>query len=273
MVSGKQGRQARQARAALRAGRGSTPWATIAAVVVVVVFAGGVFGYAALRGNAAADRAAALGAFVPSAANQDPSAQIPGITEKVFAGGTHVTGAERVAYTAQPPLGGTHDQFWAACTGVVYPQPVRSENLVHSMEHGAAWIAYDPSRVSGAALGQLATRVKDQPYTVMSPYPGLDQPISLQSWGHQLKLADPADPRIDQFVTALRRNPYTHPENGASCQALGAGQFDQDQPPPYQAAPPSSAAGQGGVRAETEASAGSTPDGAGGAPMPGGAGS
>lgn len=73
--------------------------------------------------------------------------------------------------------------------------------------------------------------------------------------GHQLKLADAAEPRIDQFLTALRANPNTHPENGASCRALGPGRFDQDAPLPYQPAPPVSAAGQPGVRAETEAAA------------------
>ncbi|MBN9098000.1 MULTISPECIES: DUF3105 domain-containing protein [unclassified Pseudonocardia] len=266
-------KQERRARAALRAGRSSPPWSTIAAVVVVVLFAGGVFGYAALRSGAADERAAALAGFVPSADRQDPSTQIPGIVEKTFDGGQHVTPAERVAYTTSPPLGGTHDQFWAACTGVVYAQPVRTENLVHSMEHGAAWIAYDPARVSGGQLDQLAGRVRDQPYTALSPYPGLDQPISLQSWGHQLTLTDAADPRVDQFLTALRRNPYTHPENGASCQALGPGQFDQDRPPPYQPPPPSSTVGTAGVRAETEAAGGPAPDGSGGALMPGGTGS
>ena len=38
--------------------------------------------------------------------------------------------------------------------------------------------------------GVLTGKVQNQPYMVMSPYPGLDQPISLQSWGHQLKLSD-----------------------------------------------------------------------------------
>jgi hypothetical protein len=73
---------------------------------------------------------------------------------------------------------------------------------------------------------------------MMSPYPGLDQPISLQSWGHELKLADPNDPRIDQFISSLRQNQYTYPEVGASCDALGPGYFDPDNPPPFDASPP-----------------------------------
>ena len=72
---------------------------------------------------------------------------------------------------------------------------------------------------------------------VMSPYPGLDSPVSLQSWGHQLKVDDATDPRIDEFISSLKQNQYTHPEVGASCDAIGPGAFDQDNPPPFAAAP------------------------------------
>ena len=58
-------------------------------------------------------------------------------------------------------------------------------------------------------------------YTLMSPYPTLDSPISLQSWGRQLKLDNAADARIDQFVSALRVNPNTYPEVGATCSVAG----------------------------------------------------
>lgn len=73
---------------------------------------------------------------------------------------------------------------------------------------------------------------------MMSPYPELDKPISLQSWGHQLKLKSASDPRIDQFIAALKRNRNTYPEIGASCQALGPGRFDPNNPPPFNPAPP-----------------------------------
>ena len=73
---------------------------------------------------------------------------------------------------------------------------------------------------------------------MMSPYPGLDSPISLQSWGHQLKLDSPDDARIDQFITALKENPNkVYPEIGGSCQAY-PGAFDTQNPPPFDASPP-----------------------------------
>ncbi|QNG55591.1 DUF3105 domain-containing protein [Pseudonocardia petroleophila] len=249
MVSGKNSKAVRNARAAVVTRR-STPWGLIAGVVAVVVFAGAVFGYAFVQNQANAERLSALAPFTPTAENPDPSTQIEGVQVVEYTGGQHVDPVTQVAYTNSPPFGGAHDAVWAACNGVVYDQPVRSENLVHSLEHGAVWITYDPEQVSGAALDTLRAKVDGQSYMVMSPYPGMDSPFSLQSWGHQLKLTDVNDPRIDQFVTALRVNRNTHPEPGASCEEVGPGGFVRTDPPPF-AAPP--APGTPGSQPETAA--------------------
>ncbi|GAA1875131.1 DUF3105 domain-containing protein [Pseudonocardia ailaonensis] len=237
--SGKSSKASRSTARNTVVNRRGTPWGLIAGVLVVVLFAGGIFGYAVYRGNENSAAKAALAAYTPSDTNKDPSAQIQGVVTDNYTGNGqgHIVAPARVAYTHSPPMGGDHDQYWAACTGVVYPTAVRQENLVHSLEHGAVWIAYNPDRVSGDALDVLKKKVDGQPYTVMAPYPGLDQPISLQAWNHQLKLADANDPRIDQFITALRRNQYVYPEIGATCQALGPGAFDQDNPPAFQPTP------------------------------------
>jgi hypothetical protein len=236
MVSGKSSKAVRNARASVVTRR-STPWGTIAGVVVVVLFAAGIFGYAFVRDRANDAQEAALAQFTPSAENQDPSTQIPGMVIQEYAGGQHVAADQQVAYTHSPPFGGAHDAYWAACNGVVYPTAVRSENLVHSLEHGAVWIAYNPEQVTGDALATLEAKVDGERYMVMSPYPDLDSPVSLQSWGHQLKVGDVNDPRIDEFISSLKSNRYTHPEVGASCDATGPTGFDQDNPPPYVPAP------------------------------------
>ena len=48
----------------------------------------------------------------------------------------HVDGP--VSYPQTPPVGGAHSSTWQNCG--VYSAPVRSENAVHSLEHGAMWI-------------------------------------------------------------------------------------------------------------------------------------
>ncbi|MBJ8338458.1 DUF3105 domain-containing protein [Antrihabitans sp. YC3-6] len=200
-----------------------------------VVLAAGCGGE--ISGSPVVGAEAGTDAFVPSEDNQDPSLAISGIETEDFPPGKHVPSTARVAYDESPPFGGTHDQVWATCTGIVYPTAVRTENMVHSLEHGAVWIAYNPDDISGSDRDALAERVEGMPYLMMSPYPDLDQPISLQSWGHRLKLDDADDPRIDQFIEALRVNEYTTPEVGATC-ATVVGSFDPDDPPPFDESEP-----------------------------------
>ena len=173
-----------------------------------------------------------LAAFTPTAADPDPSTRIEGVVVDPPDTSVHVPRTERIRYEQSPPFGGSHDAAWADCSGTVYDTAVRNENMVHSLEHGAVWIAYHPGRISGEALESLVDRVEGRPYTMLSPYPGLDPPISLQSWGHQLIVEEAEDPRIDQFLRALRVNPNTHPEPGAACTARPQ-DFDLDAPPPF----------------------------------------
>ncbi|EWC60481.1 hypothetical protein UO65_4218 [Actinokineospora spheciospongiae] len=188
-------------------------------------------------GSAAPPTSGGAAAFAPTDAEHDPTTRIPGVLAVEYGEVEHVLATRRVAYDHAPPLGGNHDPSWAQCDGVVYDVAVRSENLVHSMEHGAVWISYNPDQVTGAARDALARRVTDQPYMVMSPYPGQDEPVSVQAWGRQLKVDSVDDPRIDRFTTATRTNPYLSPEPGASCGAIDPRLFDVDNPRPFDPAP------------------------------------
>lgn len=179
---------------------------------------------------------AAMDSFAPSSDNRDPSLQIPDVViTEIAPGQPHVLPTQRVAYPSIPPVGGPHDSQWAACTGVVYSKALRSENAVHSLEHGAVWITYDPAQVSAQDQATLSAKVVDRQYTLMSPVPDMNHPISLQSWGHQLAVESATDERIDQFIVALRENPYTTPEVGATCSSP---LFDRTDPPPYDPTPP-----------------------------------
>lgn len=164
--------------------------------------------------------------------------QIQDLVHVEYALGSHVAAPRRVAYDRSPPFGGAHDQVWAACNGVVYDTAVRTEHMIHSLEHGAVWIAYDPARVSGADLDHLVRTVEGKPYRMLSPYPGLDRPVSVQSWGYQLKLDSAQDPRLGTFIAVFRNSPEFTPEFGATCDVLSRASFDQDDPPPFDPSPP-----------------------------------
>jgi hypothetical protein len=197
------------------------PWGLIAAAVAVVVFAVAVIGYAVTQVNQANE------------GKVESIDEIAGITEAEYPAGQHVQ--TPVAYAESPPIGGEHDPIWADCTGTVYDVDIRHENAVHSLEHGAVWITYNPDQVSPQEVETLAELVDGESGRMLSPYVGLDSPVSLQSWGHQLKVDSVEDPRIKQFADFLTRNPDFHPEVGASCERpdfVANPRLASENPPP-----------------------------------------
>jgi len=181
------------------------PWGLIAAAVAVVVFAAAVITYAVVQVNESnADRVESID-------------EISGAeTFDYAAGQDHVT--TPVQYEESPPVGGPHDGNWADCTGTVYDVDIRHENAVHSLEHGAVWITYNPDEVSDADIATLAELVDGESGRLLSPYAGLDSPISLQSWNHQLKVDSADDVRVKQFADLMTYKSGEFPEPGASCE-------------------------------------------------------
>lgn len=254
--SSAKGKSVRAARSASVVAKKPKPWGTIIAVIGVLLLAGGVFTYAFMQINEKTK-------WVVSDDNRDPSQNIPGVERKEYAQGQHVTAEQRVAYDQSPPFGGPHDGVWADCTGVVYPTAVRNENMVHALEHGTVWIAYNPEQIKDAALDKLKTKVEGQQYMMLSPYPGLDRPISLQSWGHRLKLDSADDTRIDDFIKSLRGNQYQNPEPGGRCDAADPTAFNVSSPPPFVPEPPGAdAVKMDGTGAQTAPSGAPVPSGA-----------
>jgi hypothetical protein len=179
------------------------PWGLIAAALAVVLFAVAAIGYAVVQANR-------------SEADQinDPS-EIQGVKTFNYEGAQHTS--DPVNYTESPPVGGPHDPVWADCTGTVYDVDIRHENAVHSLEHGAVWITYNPDEVSDADIATLA-KLAGKSGRMMSPYDGLDSPISIQSWNHQLKVDSASDPRLKKYADFFTQNSDYFPEPGASCE-------------------------------------------------------
>ncbi|GAB3993361.1 DUF3105 domain-containing protein [Nocardioides marmoraquaticus] len=122
----------------------------------------------------------------------------------------HVAGPVR--YAQDPPAGGKHNGIWLNCG--TYTEPVQSENAVHSMEHGASWVTYDPS-LPEADVRRLADAMPST-YAILSPREDLPAPVVASSWGHQIELDGVDDPRLGRFL-----RDYTLaddvPEPGAAC--------------------------------------------------------
>jgi Protein of unknown function (DUF3105) len=120
-----------------------------------------------------------------------------------------------LTYKQSPPVGGEHNYNWQDCMGDVYTAPIANEQAVHSLEHGAVWVTYRPDLPQNQ-IDKLVAKVKDRTFMMISPYPTLDKPISLQAWGYQLKVDNANDGRIDQFIQALRQSATLEPQAGCS---------------------------------------------------------
>ncbi|WP_233451824.1 DUF3105 domain-containing protein [Rubrobacter xylanophilus] len=118
-----------------------------------------------------------------------------------------------VDYEQTPPAGGVHSPVWQNCG--FYDEPVREENAVHSLEHGAVWITYRPD-LPREQVERLRELAQSQTYILVSSYPELPAPVFASAWGKQLRLDSANDERLEQFVRAYRQGPQT-PEPGAAC--------------------------------------------------------
>jgi hypothetical protein len=184
----------------------SRNWGLIAIITAVALFCGAIVGYGLYASHESsrslADKAKDIKGVVNYLTNPDKS----------LTSNAHKTGV--LPYKLSPPVGGDHNPNPEDCNGDVYTQQIPNEHAVHSLEHGAVWIAYRPD-LPADQVAKLASKVRGQDYTMMSPYPGLDHAVSLQAWGYQLKLDDVNDKRIDQFIKTFRV--VAAPEQGIAC--------------------------------------------------------
>jgi hypothetical protein len=125
---------------------------------------------------------------------------------------------EPVEYPTVPPVGGPHLPRWLACG--VYDEPVPDEAAVHSMEHGAVWITYDPDLPAEDVALLAALTAVDPEYVLVSPYEGLPSPAVATAWGHQLQLDGADDPRLRAFTEAFAGGDQGG-EPGAPCREGG----------------------------------------------------
>jgi hypothetical protein len=144
----------------------------------------------------------------------------------------HVDGP--VTYAVTPPVGGPHNPVWM--NAGVYTRPIPSERAVHNLEHGAVWVTYRPS-LSSSDVDRLVALFKRQSmiaepgdgrsnrFMDVSPWSSdaLPAPVVISSWGYQLRVQSPDDPRLQQFIDTFRHNPKYTPEYGPPADGVPVG--------------------------------------------------
>jgi hypothetical protein len=120
----------------------------------------------------------------------------------------------RVEQMQDPPTSGDHYGDRVAGPGI-HDKPVEDGLTVHSMEHGAVVLHYDPVQLSEEAQKQLKDFFKTElsGKKIMLPRENMSSPIILTSWGQILKLEEVQQ---DTIKTFFETNDDRGPEKVAS---------------------------------------------------------
>lgn len=115
-------------------------------------------------------------------------------------------------YNSDPPTSGPHSATPASCG--IYRQPVPDVNYLHSMEHGAIVVQYDPDLPQDQieALEEIGRSVGGE--IIVAPRPGNPAPLALTSWTNLLLLDE-----VDGDVIAGFEREFANrsPEPAAQC--------------------------------------------------------
>jgi hypothetical protein len=205
-------------------------WGPIALFSAVILLAVGIVGFAGWqvyeKGLSVSDRVDRINGVV-NWREKD---------KDLVKGAQHVAG--KVDYAQKPPVAGKHNKDWQNCMGDIYDAPIANEHAVHSLEHGAVWITYDPAKVNKEQIDALAAKIQGKDYSLMSPVEGLPKAVSVQAWGFQLQVDNPKDKRIDEFIKVTRKNASVEPGVACSGGITETGTTPRDLPAQQQPAQP-----------------------------------
>lgn len=143
--------------------------------------------------------------------------------------GQHPSDASTLTFATQPPVSGPHAGQPAVCG--VHNTQIDDAVQVHSLEHGAVAINYDPTvdPEDIAAIEEL-TRGYDE-NVLSAPYAGMETPLAVSAWGYLMRLDTLDEEAITGFIDEFAGK---GPEAGETCPG------DLDEPFPTPATPGSS---------------------------------
>ena len=131
-----------------------------------------------------------------------------------------------------PPVSGRHDPVPAECG--IHSERVPDENLVHTLEHGAVAVLYNPKEVPLPEIGRIEDIVTGYEDTVMSaPYPGLPDAIVLASWSRKMALDEFDSDAITEYIDTFRDTEPAPEFNGEDpCETVADDAYEPPEPSP-----------------------------------------
>ena len=152
-----------------------------------------------------------------------------------------------------PPVSGSHNPVPAECG--LHTEKIPDENFVHSLEHGAVGVLFDPQAVNPQdirAIEDIVSSYDDD--TLSAPYPGMEDPIVVASWSRKMPLDELEGDAIREYIDEFRD---TEPAPEASQQDC-----PNDNDDPYEPPEPSPSPSPEGDQGEDGQGGGQDDDGA-----------
>lgn len=156
--------------------------------------------------------------------------------------GTHVN--TPVEYDMSPPVSGSHASASADCG--TYGATIPNENLVHSLEHGAVAVLYEPTLAQEDVTKIEELVASYDSHTISAPYEGeMETPIAVVAWANIMRLNELNEAAVTEFIDAFRAGGQA-PEAFQECPNDSDEDFEvRESPEPSPGASPSPDASPG----------------------------
>lgn len=138
--------------------------------------------------------------FVSS--KQESKNTLPLAGESIPIEGRNHIPLDQVKVVNDPPTSGDHYGDGVAGAGI-HDEPVEDGLMVHSLEHGAVGLNYDPEKLGQEQVEQLKAIFNDKfkGKKMMMPRKNMSSPIIMVSWGQMLRLDTIDEVKLVEFMT------------------------------------------------------------------------
>lgn len=131
-------------------------------------------------------------------------------------------------YPSDPPVSGAHAPNPYPCG--VHAQPIPDGGFVHTLEHGAVGIVYQPT-LDPEEIKRIEAIVGSyESHVVSAPNEQMDSPVAVAAWAHLMRLDSVDEPAIREFIEVFRKNGDA-PEASQDCDNLQDSPFTRTSTP------------------------------------------
>ena len=136
------------------------------------------------------------------ASKQGAKSNLPLAGESIPEAGRNHVPKGQVKEVSDPPTSGDHYGEGVAGPGI-HEDIVDDGLMIHSLEHGAVGLNYDPEKLTEEQVNQLKDLFnnKFKGKKMMMPRKNMSSPIIMVSWGQMLKLDNFDETRMVEFMT------------------------------------------------------------------------